>query len=286
MPDARETALGIDIGGRHCRAAVVDAAGAILSFHTCKTPDRRDQFLDEIGKLARTAADSTAISRDTIGIGLPGIVDPRTGTMRCAVNLRFLEGCDIAAMLHAAVRSPVQIEIDVNAAAFAQWRRRHDRPQRFAYLSIGTGIGVGVVLDGELIRHTDGGGGHWGHVPVDTSREATVCRCGARGCLEAVAAGPAWDRTDASTTNALDQRIAALAIGCLQIAAVYAPDLIAIGGGLVDHRPELIRAVAQRVGNLQGAASPPSMAIESAVLSSDEAGVIGAALLSMRTDQP
>ena len=282
MPDSQETALGIDIGGGHCRAAVVDARGAILSFHSCKTPDHRDQFLDAIGNLARTAADSTPTSRATVGIALPGIVDPRSGMMRCAVNLPFLEGSDIAAMLRAAVRSPVQIEIDVNAAAFAQWRRRHDRPQRFAYLSIGTGIGVGVVLDGELIRHTDGGGGHWGHVPVDTSREAPVCRCGARGCLEAVAAGPAWDDTDSSATGSRDQRITPLAIGCLQIAAVYAPDVIALGGGLIDRRPELVQTVAQRVKNLCGNVSPPSMAIERAVLSSDEAGVIGAALLLMR----
>ncbi len=285
MPDSQETALGIDIGGGRCRAAVVDATGAILSFHTCKTPGRRDQFLHAIGKLARTAADATPTSRETIGIGLPGIIDPRTGAMRCAVNLPFLEGSDVAAMLRKALRSTVQIEIDVNAAAFAQWRRHRDRPQRFAYLSIGTGIGVGVVLDGQLIRHTDGGAGHWGHIPVDTSRAAPVCRCGARGCLEAVSAGPLWDRTDSSTSDAPDQRITALAIGCLQIAAVYAPDLIAFGGGLVDHRPELIQAVAHRVGNLSGTANPPSMAIERAILSSDEAGVIGAALLTIGADQ-
>ncbi|MCH7873029.1 MAG: ROK family protein [Planctomycetes bacterium] len=285
MPDSQETALGIDIGGGHCRAAVVDASGAILSFHTCKTPDQRDQFLDAIGNLARTAVDSTPTSRDTIGIALPGIVDPRSGTMRCAVNLPFLEGADVAALLHSALRRPVRIEIDVNAAAFAQWRRCRDRPRRFAYLSIGTGIGVGVVLDGQLVRHTDGGGGHWGHVPVDTSREAPVCRCGARGCLEAVAAGPAWDRTDSSATDSLEKRITALAIGCLQIAAVYAPDVIALGGGLIDHRPELVQTVAQRVNNLRGNVSPPSMAIERAVLSSDEAGVIGAALLCDPADR-
>ena len=286
MSDSQETALGIDIGGGHCRAAVVDDTGAIHSFHTCKTPHSRDQFLDAIGELARTATGATATSRETVGIGLPGIVDPRTHAMRCAVNLPFLEGSDVAAILHSAIRCPVQIETDVNAAAFAQWRRHRGRPQRFVYLSLGTGIGVGVVLDGQLIRHTDGGAGHWGHVPVDTSRDARVCRCGARGCLEAVAAGPAWDRSESSPTHSDDRRITALAIGCLQIAAVYAPDLIVLGGGLVDHRPELIQAIARRVGDMQGAASPPSIAIERAVLSSDESGVIGAALLSMGTDRP
>lgn len=281
MPDSLETALGIDIGGGHCRAAVVDGAGAIQSFHTCSTPNDHDSFLDAIGRLARQVTESSKTSCETAGVGLPGIVDAETGIMRCAVNLPILEGMNVSARLADAIGRPVRIEVDVNAAAFAQWRRRCSAAQRFAYVSIGTGAGAGVVLDGNLLCHTDRGAGHWGHLTVDSTPDAPVCRCGARGCLESIVGGPAWDAADSDDARDRDRRADALAIGCLHIAAVYAPQVIALGGGVVDARPELVRAVAERVESRRGEAVPPAMVIERAVLSSDEAGVIGAALLVM-----
>ena len=280
MPDSQETAVGIDVGGGSCRAARVDASGAIRSFHTCATPDRLDLFLDAIRGLLRAVVDPTAASA-AVGIGLPGIVDPQTGVMRTAVNLPFLDGSNVSEIMSDALARPGRIEADVNAATFAQWRRRPERPRRFAYVSIGTGVGVAVVIDGELIRHTDRGAGHWGHVPIDGSLDAPLCRCGARGCLEAVIGGANWDPAIASSDEQIDVAATALAVACRQIAAVYAPDLIALGGGVVDNRPKLVQAVARRVEDLRGGAIPPAMRIERAVLSSDEAGVIGASLLAL-----
>jgi predicted NBD/HSP70 family sugar kinase len=163
------------------------------------------------------------------------------------------------------------VETDANAAGWAQWHALDPRPQRFVYLTLGTGVGGCVILDGAIVRHTHDGPGHLGHSIVDTARDAPKCRCGARGCLEALLA-------DANGPLARP-----LAIALVQIAHLYAPEVIALGGGKVDSAPDLVDRTRAEFEPLKSTLVPREIQLLRAPLSSNEAGVIGAALLTMQT---
>lgn len=279
MPE--RVALGIDIGGTSVRAALIAADGRILhsalgmSGHGRQGSTERllDMLREMRNELCRQSGTAPSVP---IGVCLPGIRDAR-GVMIRAVNLPFLEGVDVGAALAGAFGQSVRIETDVNAAAFAQWRQIEPRAARLVYLSLGTGVGGGVILSGEMVRHTRHGPGHLGHLIVDASAGAPSCRCGARGCLEAHVGGWAI-KDDAKTTLA---RPHALAVGLVQIAHLYAPDCIAVGGGVIEHDAGLLAEAVRQFEARRGALVPPELRIIRAPRTSDEAGVIGAGLLAL-----
>jgi glucokinase len=239
-----------------------------------------EQLAETLTRLVAEVSTHTPTTAQTVGVALPGIRDTDTDVMQRAVNLPRLEGINVRELLECALHRPIYVEIDVNGAAWAQWRACTPLPRRFAYLSIGTGVGGGVILNGEIVRHTHGGAGHFGHLVVDTAPDAPVCGCGGRGCLEAIicrsppAEAGAWDEWAPKAANAL-------ALGLLQIAHLYAPDTIMLGGGVVDHHPELASHTQSAFDALRGTLVPEQMNIRTAPLPTDEAGVIGAALLAM-----
>lgn len=202
--------------------------------------------------------------------------------MQRAVNLPRLEGVNVRKLLERALHRPVYLETDVNAAGWAQWRASAPLPRRFMYLSVGTGVGGCVILNGEIVRHTHGGAGHFGHLVVDTAPDAPRCGCGGRGCLEAITSRPpsaeaaAWGEWSTKAANGL-------ALGLLQIAHLYAPDTIMLGGGVVEHHPELVPRTQSAFNVLRTTLVPEQMTIQAAPLPTDQAGVIGAALLALAT---
>jgi glucokinase len=285
-----QTALGIDIGGTHCRAAIVGAPGRILAQAEAATPEAGDpqRLAKALAALAAKAIENAPKppSSTTVGVVLPGIWDRATGVMQRAVNLPALDGANVRGLFEAALDCPVRLETDVIAAAWAQYRCLTPQPRRFVYLSLGTGVGGCAILDGEILRHTRGGAGHFGHLIVDTSPGAPICRCGARGCLEAVVSGGlagTWHRGDEPQRPVGTPGMAAdaLATGLLQISHFYAPDTIALGGGVIDHNPELLSETRAAFEQKASSLVPEGMRIEKAPLPTNEAGAIGAALLAM-----
>jgi glucokinase len=280
--------VGVDIGGTTVRAGIVDEFGTVLSLAALPTPPAGEPAaLSEIVArlVAEVGAHATA-TNSRIGIGIPGVREPHTQVMLRAVNLPRLEGVDVRDLFERRLKCPVALETDVNAAGFAQWRSAASLdtaahaplPNRFVYLSLGTGVGGCVILGGHIVRHTRGGPGHLGHLIVDSTRTAPLCRCGMHGCLEAVVRL----FTERGTNGELDLAglVHALTLGLVQLAHLYAPDEIRLGGGVIDHHPhipELARADLDRIG---GTLIPPTLRIERASLPSDRAGVIGAALLA------
>ena len=129
-----------------------------------------------------------------IGIGIPGQVDPRAGTVRHALNLGIgAEPLDFAAMMRERSDVPVFLENDVNTAAFGAFEDAlltQPDLESLVYLSLGTGVGVGVVLSGAVHRGSRGAAGEVGHFPID-SRAERVCDCGLSGCLEMSVSGRA-----------------------------------------------------------------------------------------------
>lgn len=186
--------LGIDVGGTKIAALVVDGAEASVVRLQAATDDRplEAQVID----LARQAV--SAAGGDcrplAIGIGIPGQVDPAAGIVRLAVNLS-VNNLPLADLVAAATGIPSFVEHDARAAA--QWLCESSGAAcRLAYLSVGTGISAGVVLDGVLVRGTGGLAGEIGHLVA--APDGPLCPCGLRGCLEAVASGPALAREAAA----------------------------------------------------------------------------------------
>jgi glucokinase len=267
------SALGIDIGGSSCRAAVVASDGRILAQSRARTPRTGGpaDLAEVIRRLAASVVKDVDPTARLAGLALPGIRDPETRILRRANNLSWLENTNVSELFTRALQRPIRIETDVNAAGLAQWRSLAPPPRRFVYLSVGTGIGGAVIIDRQIVRHTDDGPGHFGDLIVYSAPDAPAGRTGIPGCLEAVA-----------RDNAEPQRIArTLAIGLHQIASVYSPDTIAVGGGAIDHAPELIEQTRSQFAQLWLNSRGADIYIVRAPLRSDDAGITGAALLAL-----
>jgi predicted NBD/HSP70 family sugar kinase len=266
--------IGVDIGGSSTNAVAIDQAGQVVG-------RTRNVARIEGGKQAAAAAVAAIAALEidgysAVGIGIPGLVDGVTGEVAMAVNLGIgTTPYPIASEVEAVLGVPVTIENDVRAAAFGAYeslRTSGTDPHSLALVSIGTGICAGVVLEGELLRGAHGMAGEIGHVVVDES--GPLCRCGQRGCLEAVAAGPAiaraWPKgTEGSAATALFAAAAAgdaaaakvagriagyLTTSLTWLAAAYDTERIVIGGGVSDAGDSFLIALRERIGH-QAAAS-------------------------------
>ncbi len=283
--------LGIDIGGTCVRSGLVATDGQMLAHAAAALPPGGDpeRLSQVVAEQARRISLDADAQPAVVGVALPGVWDQHSGVMQTAVNLPKLVGVDLRSLFTKALGRPVRLETDVNAAGWAQWQNTRPRPERFAYVSLGTGVGGCVILDGELLRHTHGGAGHFGFLIVDTSAGAPAGHAAVPGCLEAVLRKNVgkWERGNGANedlpSNAAQGQLAhALAVAAAQLAHLYAPDLIAFGGGVIEHHPELLARTRDAFSQYRGELIPPSMRIERAPLESDEAGVIGAALLAAR----
>jgi len=187
--------VGLDIGGTKTAALVVDATGRTLSLVQRPTSvGRPERLVEGIVATLDHALDAAGVARAdvaAVGVGVPGQVDPDSGTVKLAVNLNLHEPFPLAGALATALRTPVTLENDVRAAAWGafHWASASRPLTSLAYLSIGTGIAAGLVLDGRLYRGAHGMAGEIGHIPVDPA--GPRCVCGGYGCLEVFAAGPA-----------------------------------------------------------------------------------------------
>lgn len=285
--------VGVDVGGTTTKLQVFSASTS--SRHEAPTRSGDGRTLAEgIALLLEDALSRAGIGpADTIGIGIPGQVDPASGTVRHAVNLG-LDGAPVplGAMLADRLGMAVSIENDVRAAAIGvrEYRRTEgDTVDDLVFVSIGTGISAGVIIGGRLHRGRHGLAGEIGHAPL--ADDHTLCRCGLRGCLEAVAAGPAIAAGGTADATALfgegspdivaARRVAtALARALLVLATTYDPEIFVLGGGIGPHVAPAVRAALIEVS----AASPFGRALltpERVVTLPPgvDVGTIGAALL-------
>ncbi len=300
-------AIGIDVGGTWIRTGVVDPTGRVLARRRRRTdPVRTVEELVECLALAihelLAEHDDDGADAMSIGVALPGIVDSAAGLNRC-VNLPFLEGADIVGTLASRFDAKVSAMTDADAATWGEYCALSSQPERFIHLRLGTGVACGVVADNKLLNTSGDRSTHWDALVGSAGREARPCRCGLRGCLEAIASGPAleksaeaigcrdglaglqrlWSKGDAHA--ALIVREAADAIGVVidNLRQRFTPQVISVGGGVADRLPCLM----EQVGSNRPDADLPRDAvvipeIRSARLG-DDAGVVGAALLALRS---
>ncbi|PYS89964.1 MAG: hypothetical protein DMF64_16355 [Acidobacteria bacterium] len=178
--------LGVDISGATLRAALVTTTGEVAA--------RREAAL-EPNAVGAQVAHVVSELRDTpasiaaLGIGVPGLVNPETGRVVVSTDLPAVVRGDLRAELQQATGLPVTFENDANAAAYGEYVAGAGRGSRnLFYITIGTGIGGALILDGRLWRGASGFAGEVGHITIDP--EGILCTCGNVGCLETVASAP------------------------------------------------------------------------------------------------
>jgi predicted NBD/HSP70 family sugar kinase len=187
--------VGLDVGGTKTDAVAVTADGTVVGRirrPTAWGPDGVvDTITDAVGALSALPGAGTFTS---VGIGMPGQIVPGTTVVAHALNLG-IDRLDIARAVAPRLGVPVRVENDVKAAAVGAHALDGAR-RDLAYLNLGTGVAAGIVIDGRVHRGGRGTAGEVGHVSIDP--HGPVCRCGGRGCIEALAGGAAvaerWGR--------------------------------------------------------------------------------------------
>lgn len=184
--------LGVDIGGTKTIVAVADEKGKIIAQERINTPRERgpDAVLSEIVSAAKLLLSNASLSvRDikAIGVGCGGPIDRKKGMIITAPNLPGWENLPIVEFFRNTFSAPTYIDNDVNLAALGEARRGHGVGREpMAYFNIGTGIGGGIIIDGQLYRGC-GNAGEFGHQII--LPDGPKCVCGRRGCLESLASG-------------------------------------------------------------------------------------------------
>lgn len=190
-------AIGVDLGGTNLRIAAVDSAGAVLERISvgAEVARGRDYVLDEMCKnvraLTRKFGDSGHMMG--IGIGVPGIIDSRAGLVRESPNLPGWRDYPVRDEIDLRLRTRVILENDANAAALGEkWLGAGRDVDDMCMLTLGTGVGGGLVLQGKLWGGMTGMAGEVGHITVDP--RGAKCGCGNDGCLEQYASATAMRR--------------------------------------------------------------------------------------------
>ena len=185
--------IGVDVGGTKILASAVDERGSLLGRVALSTDTRSPEAtLDGIALAVQKAIRLSGVSREqvgAVGLGIPGLVDPVQGIGVASVNLNWKD-VPVRAALEERLGLPCAIENDVKVAALGESRYGAGSGQaNLIYLSIGTGIAAAVIIGNELYRGPNGMAGEIGHAVLEPN--GPPCKCGGRGCFEALAAGPA-----------------------------------------------------------------------------------------------
>lgn len=185
--------IGVDLGGTNLRIAAVDQQGRLLEKVTLGTQVAlgREQVINDMCDAIRHLADKNrSSSLQGIGIGVPGIIDMKTGMLRESPNLPGWANSPVQAQIEQRLGTRVILENDANAAAFGEkWLGAARDVDNMAMLTLGTGVGGGVVLGGRIWHGMTGMAGEFGHITVEP--EGVPCPCGNRGCLEQYASATA-----------------------------------------------------------------------------------------------
>jgi glucokinase len=176
--------LGIDIGGTNIKIATVAADGTVVQRGLIETAAAEGPA--RAFKRVHTAARALGPGGiDAVGIGCAGLFDERRGVLTASPNLKEWEKAPLARIASAHFSVPILIQNDATCAAFGESVVRGARGRDLVLITLGTGVGGGIVMDGHIVRGANGFGGEIGHITVDPA--GPRCHCGARGCLEAFA---------------------------------------------------------------------------------------------------
>ena len=305
--------IGLDLGGTKCLGVVVDGGGTIVDELRVPTPRGSEAIVAVLEDVAsQLMARRPPVSG--VGVGVPGLVDAG-GELRFAPNLPGVVDLPLATPLTERLGVPVVVENDASCAGWGEREAGAGRGRDHVLLvTLGTGIGGGIILGGRLFRGHHGFAGEIGHMVVDP--HGPPCVCGQRGCWERFASGSGLGRLarEASVAGRADRIVALaggdpedvrgehvtaaagegdaealavmadfgwwVALGLANLANAFDPELFVLGGGLVEAGEVLLAPVRKAFDELlDGADHRPETGIVAAELG-EHAGAIGAALLA------
>jgi glucokinase len=309
------TAIGVDLGGSHVTAAVISEDGTIHRQHEVDLEDLAFTAVSEIliATIEKALKDPDAKDVVGIGIGSPGNIEARSGSVLYSPNFKWVN-VPLGEMLRGHFDMPVFVGNDARCATLGEYTYGMGRGTRnFVLLTLGTGIGGGIVADGDLILGNRFGAGEVGHHQIRPT-DGFICGCGKIGCFEAQASGTGLLRhayavassfpksalldTDRDKLGSKKIRKAAqagdahalaawknftsdLSIGLANIIAFVNPEVIALGGGVSSAADFMLDAVRGRVDELTTMVPRGTTRIVVAQLGND-AGQVGAATMAFR----
>lgn len=257
--------LGIDIGGTKTHGILLGADGRRVAESVRPTLRGPEGVVGTAVAVVTDCLDQSGMTGRavTIGIGIPGQVDPTTGIVRTAVNLGISE-LDLGARLGVALGLPVTIDNDVKVAALGAANHLGLADSDLSYLNFGTGVAAATVVNGRLLRGQGNLAGEIGHIPVDPQGE--LCHCGQRGCLEVVAGGgrlaarlallgrdvtlanlvQVADGGDPGARSEVDRLCAGIALAVQLVVLTQGSARVVLGGGVIHTAPGLVPRI-QRV---------------------------------------
>lgn len=310
--------IGIDLGGTNIAAAIVDESGKIIAKNSVKTNAQRDA-----GDIVRDMADlCTQLMADnnipkemvkSIGIGTPGAVNSAKGEIIYANNLPF-NHLNIADEMHKYIDLPVFVDNDANCAALGEFMYEENKNMKcFVAITLGTGVGSGVIIDGKIFSGGNGIAVEFGHVV--SVIDGVQCTCGRKGCIERYASATAlirmtketiendkntimWEMIGNNLDNVsgktafdaarkgdklgqkvVDEYIKYVGECVVNLVNIFQPEVIKIGGGISKEKDNLIIPLKKYVEANVYCPEVLNTEIKTATLGND-AGIIGAAFLS------
>ena len=295
--------IGIDLGGTNTAAGLVDDQGKILDRASVKTnlPTDPQRIVRDMVYLTNLLLERNGLRKENIalvGVGVPCTANVQTGWMQDADHLGF-PGGPLVGPLEEELGLPVAICNDADAAALGEYRGGGYQGNSFVLVTLGTGIGGGIILNGKLYQSCNNAAGELGHMAIHMDGEP--CSCGGRGCFETYGsatglirqarAATGEDITEAKTVfdraragdktcrAVLDQYYTYLAIGFANIINIFGPDHLCIGGGVSAAGDDLLKAVTEKTyARLYAKDAQRNTQIVLARLHND-AGILGAAML-------
>ena len=311
--------VGVDIGGTNLKAGLVDENGVLLATQKMKVASIADDdgLAWTVASLVQELAHTVNISVSdvaSVGVGIPGTVEIRSGSINYTCNLP-LRNVPLRKLFHRSLSIPLYIENDANCAALAEFLVGAGRDsKRFVTITLGTGVGAGIVHNGKIYHGANGMAGEVGHMVIQ--RGGLPCPCGRHGCWEQYASATALKRMTAAALAAhphsilaqvvaenegrvsgqsafiaarrgdpvgqqvCDEYVDYLACGVVNVVNIFQPDTLAIGGGVSNEAEEqLLLPVQQRVAR---ESIPCGRDRRTRIVKAElgnRAGIIGAALL-------
>ncbi len=309
--------IGIDLGGTNIKAGVVNENFEIIAKASVKTncPRPAKEICDDMAKVSVMACEEAGISIDDvewIGIGTPGIADNVNGTIPYSNNLDFHD-VPVREYIREHINKPVYIANDANAAAYGEYVAGAAKGANNAVcITLGTGVGAGVIIDGKILTGSNMAGAELGHIVIDM--DGPECTCGRRGCFEvyssatglirmtkeAIAAHPetimakyaeedghssarhafnAMRAGDAAGKEVVDKYIKYLAAGITNVINIFQPDILCIGGGVCNEGDPLLVPMKELVAKEVYTRMIDKNTVITVAGLGNDAGIIGAAFL-------
>ena len=284
---------GIDVGGTKFLGVVLDHSSEVVVELRRPTPQGNDELIDGLIEFAHELAAFDGLGYDTLGVGVPGLVT-RGGVIRASPNLAGAFDLEVGPRLSGALGRNVAVDNDATCAALAEWQLGAARGfDDVVVVTLGTGIGGGIVSGGRLQRGANGFAGEVGHMVVQP--DGPSCPCGRRGCWERYASGrglqmlaggrrgedvvSAARAGDAEMVAVIDDFARWVALGLVNLTNVLDPSCIVLGGGLAADDDLFLPSIQRAFTSLLYSPDHrPHPALRFADLG-ERAGAIGAALL-------